>query len=302
MVGLKSIIEQHARFLGLYWLHLLALGIAFFIASFVKDYIFTTTGEKKDKLNVSDEAIAQDCCSPDDLLLNENRPNLSDSEHENNQIPYNHTNKLTESDMIKRAQDFYDFMNQRRSVRFISKERVPSLDLIKTIIHTAGTAPSGAHMQPWTFVVVSNKTVKSEIRKIIEEEEEVNYLKRMGAKWVNDLKPLNTNWCKPYLEDAPYLILIFKQVYGITSEGRQPHYYNEISTCIATGILLTAIHNAGLVTVTTTPLNCGPRLSTLLQRPVNEKLLVLLPVGFAAADATVPNLERKSIDEIMVQF
>lgn len=299
MVGLKSIIELHAPFLSHYWLHLSALGIAFFIASFVKDRIFTTAAEKKDELNVRDEAIAQDGCSLDDF---EDRTNLNDSEHENNHIPYNHPNKLTESDMIKRAQDFYDFMNQRRSVRFISKEPVPSLHLIKTIIHTAGTAPSGAHMQPWTFVVVSSKMVKSEIRKIIEEEEQVNYLKRMGAKWVNDLKPLNTNWCKPYLEDAPYLILIFKQVYGITSEGKQPHYYNEISTCIATGILLTAIHNAGLVTVTTTPLNCGSRLSTLLRRPVNEKLLVLLPVGFPAADATVPNLKRKSIDEIMIQF
>jgi iodotyrosine deiodinase len=144
--------------------------------------------------------------------------------------------------------------------------------------------------------------VKSEIRKIIEEEEEINYRKRMGSQWVNKLKPLSTNWCKPYLEDAPFLILIFKQMYSITPEGKQPHYYNEISTCIATGILLAAIHQAGLVTVTTTPLNCGPRLRVLLARPVNEKLLVLLPVGFPTADATVPDLKRKSIDEIMVHF
>jgi iodotyrosine deiodinase len=144
--------------------------------------------------------------------------------------------------------------------------------------------------------------VKCEIRKIIEEEEEINYRKRMGSQWVNKLKPLSTNWCKPYLEDAPFLILIFKQMYSITPEGKQPHYYNEISTCIATGILLTAIHQAGLVTVTTTPLNCGPRLRVLLERPVNEKLLVLLPVGFPTADATVPDLKRKSIDEIMVHF
>jgi iodotyrosine deiodinase len=152
------------------------------------------------------------------------------------------------------------------------------------------------------MIMVIVLKVKSEICKIVEEEEEVNYRKRMGSQWVNDLKPFNTNWCKPYLEDAPYLILVFKQIYGITPEGKQPHYYNEISTCIATGILLAALHHAGLVTVTTTPLNCGPRLRVLLERPVNEKLLVLLPVGFPTADATVPDLKRKSINEIMVHF
>lgn len=119
---------------------------------------------------------------------------------------------------------------------------------------------------------------------------------------MNDLKPLATNWCKPYLEDAPYLIIVFKQIYGITPDGKQPHYYNEISTCIAIGILLTAVHNAGLVTVITTPLNCGPRLRVLLRRPVNEKLLALLPVGFPAADATVPDKKRKSLDEVMIHI
>ena len=152
------------------------------------------------------------------------------------------------------------------------------------------------------IITIINFQVKTEIRKIIEEEEEINYRKRMGSKWVNDLKPFNTNCSKPYLEDAPYLIMVFKQVYGITPEGKQPHYYNEISTCIATGILLAAIHHAGLVTVTTTPLNCGPRLSALLERPVNEKLLLLLPVGFPTAEATVPDFKRKSINEIMVHF
>ena len=153
-----------------------------------------------------------------------------------------------------------------------------------------------------TMAIILIPEVKSEIRKIIEEEEEINYRKRMGSQWVDKLKPIGTDWCKPYLEDAPYLILVFKQVYSITPEGKQPHYYNEISTCIATGILLAAIHHAGLVTVTTTPLNCGSRLRVLLERPVNEKLLVLLPVGFPAAGATVPDLKRKSVDEIMVHI
>lgn len=295
MLDLKDKIELYAPFLSHYWLHLLSIGISFVIAKLIKGYISKARAEK-DKSNTMsmDEAIAQDSTEDlgSDLYV----------EDEGKHIPYEHTNRMSETEMVKQAQDFYNFMNKRRSVRFISKEPVPSLDVIKTIVHTAGTAPSGAHMQPWTFVVVSNAKVKSEIRKTVEEEEEVNYRKRMGNRWVNDLKALNTNWCKPYLEDAPYLILVFKQVYGISPEGKQPHYYNEISTCIAAGILMTALHHAGLVTVTTTPLNCGPRLRVLLERPVNEKLLLLLPVGFPAADATVPDLKRKSIDQIMVHF
>ncbi|XP_073483886.1 iodotyrosine deiodinase 1 isoform X2 [Aquarana catesbeiana] len=164
-----------------------------------------------------------------------------------------------------------------------------------------GTSPSGAHTEPWTFVVVQDPEVKHRIREIIEEEEEVNYRKRMGDKWVNDLKRLRTNWVKEYLDTAPYLILVFKQVYGILSSDRKKtHYYNEISVSIACGILLAAIQHAGLVTVTTTPLNCGPRLRVLLERPVNEKLLMLLPVGYPSKDATVPDLKRKPLKDIMV--
>ncbi|MEE6475087.1 hypothetical protein FKM82_010614 [Ascaphus truei] len=164
-----------------------------------------------------------------------------------------------------------------------------------------GTAPSGAHTEPWTFVVVQDPEAKHKIREIIEEEEEINYLKRMGDKWVNDLKRLRTNWVKEYLDTAPFLILIFKQVYGLLSNNKKKtHYYNEISVSIACGILLAAIQNVGLVTVTTTPLNCGPRLRVLLQRPVNEKLLMLLPVGYPNKDATVPDLQRKPLDDIMV--
>ena len=164
-----------------------------------------------------------------------------------------------------------------------------------------GTSPSGAHQQPWTYVVVSSESVKTQIRKIIEEEEEINYAKRMGKKWVDDLRPVGTTHLKPFLTEAPYLILIFKQVYGVTPSGeRQPHYYSEISVSISVGILLAAIHNAGLATVTTTPLNCGPPIRDLLGRPENEKLLVLLPVGYAAEDAKVPNFSRKALDHIMV--
>ncbi|XP_019494455.1 PREDICTED: iodotyrosine deiodinase 1 isoform X2 [Hipposideros armiger] len=164
-----------------------------------------------------------------------------------------------------------------------------------------GTAPSGAHTEPWTFVVVKDSDMKHRIREIIEEEEEINYMKRMGHRWVTDLKKFRTNWIKEYLDTAPVLILIFKQVYGFAANGkRKVHYYNEISVSISCGILLAALQNAGLVTVTTTPLNCGPRLRVLLSRPTNEKLLMLLPVGYPSKEATVPDLKRKPLDQIMV--
>ncbi|XP_038838298.1 LOW QUALITY PROTEIN: iodotyrosine deiodinase 1 [Salvelinus namaycush] len=204
--------------------------------------------------------------------------------------------------MVQRSQDFYSLMNQRRSVRFLSPEPVPR-QVIDNVIRTAGTAPSGAHTEPWTFVVVSDPEVKHQIRLVVEEEEEVNYRQRMGDKWVSDLQRLRTNWVKQYLDVAPYLVLIFKQTYGIVAGGqKRTHYYNEISVSISCGLLLAALQNAGLVTVTTTPLNCGPQLRLLLGRPANEKLLMLLPVGYPAPDATVPDLTRKPLDDIVVHL
>ncbi|XP_053879179.1 iodotyrosine deiodinase 1 isoform X1 [Malaclemys terrapin pileata] len=208
--------------------------------------------------------------------------------------------RYSEGEMIKRSKEFYELLNKRRSVRFISNEPVPR-EVINNVIKAAGTSPSGAHTEPWTFVVVQDPELKHRIREIIEEEEEINYKKRMGDRWVNDLKRLRTNWIKEYLDTAPYLILIFKQVYGMLPNGqKKTHYYNEISVSIACGILLAALQNVGLVTVTSTPLNCGPRLRVLLQRPKNEKLLLLLPVGYPSKDATVPDLTRKPLDNIRV--
>ncbi|XP_054474801.1 iodotyrosine deiodinase 1 [Anoplopoma fimbria] len=207
-----------------------------------------------------------------------------------------------EETMLERSKDFYTQMNQRRSVRFISPEPVPR-EVINNVIRTAGTAPSGAHTEPWTFVVVSDPETKHQIRLIVEEEEEVNYRQRMGDKWVHDLSRLKTNWIKEYLDVAPYLILVFKQTYGILPNGKKrTHYYNEISVSISCGLLLAALQNVGLVTVTSTPLNCGPQLRLLLKRPANEKLLMLLPVGYPASDATVPDLKRKPLDDIMVHI
>ncbi|XP_032441226.1 iodotyrosine deiodinase [Xiphophorus hellerii] len=223
----------------------------------------------------------------------------NNKEEELAHVPYS-PQRYSEETMLQRSKDFYSLMNQRRSVRFISPEPVPR-EVIDRVILTAGTAPSGAHTEPWTFVVVSDLDTKHKIRLIVEEEEEVNYRQRMGDKWVHDLARLRTNWIKEYLDVAPYLILIFKQTYGILPNGKKKtHYYNEISVSISCGILLAALQNVGLVTVTTTPLNCGPQLRLLLKRPVNEKLLMLLPVGYPAADATVPDLKRKNLEEIMV--
>ncbi|KAB5546626.1 hypothetical protein PHYPO_G00074200 [Pangasianodon hypophthalmus] len=199
-----------------------------------------------------------------------------------------------------RSKHFYTLLNERRSVRFISPEPVPR-EVIDNVIRAAGTAPSGAHTEPWTFVVVADPETKHKIREIVEEEEEINYKQRMGDKWVHDLRRLRTNWVKEYLDTAPYLILIFKQTYGIMPDGKKKtHYYNEISVSISCGLLLAALQNVGLVTVTSTPLNCGPQLRVLLHRPANEKLLMLLPVGYPAPDATVPDLSRKDLKDIMV--
>ncbi|XP_061785669.2 iodotyrosine deiodinase isoform X1 [Nerophis lumbriciformis] len=216
-------------------------------------------------------------------------------------VPYS-PERHPEERMLQRSQDFYALMNQRRSLRFISPEPVPR-EVIDNVVRTAGTAPSGAHTEPWTFVVVFDVDTKHRIRLIVEEEEEVNYRQRMGDKWVNDLAKLRTNWIKEYLDVAPCLILIFKQTYGVLpNKKKKTHYYNEISVSIACGILLAALQNVGLVTVTSTPLNCGPKLRLLLKRPANEKLLMLLPVGYPAKDATVPDLTRKPLEDIMVHI
>ncbi|XP_072552857.1 iodotyrosine deiodinase isoform X2 [Salminus brasiliensis] len=155
-------------------------------------------------------------------------------------VPYS-PSRYTVEEMLERSQQFYNLLNQRRSVRFISPEPV-SREVIENVIRAAGTAPSGAHTEPWTFVVVDDAETKNKIREIVEEEEEINYKQRMGDKWVNDLRRLRTNWVKEYLDTAPYLILIFKQTYGILPDGKKKtHYYNEISVSISCGLLLAAL-------------------------------------------------------------
>lgn len=148
---------------------------------------------------------------------------------------------------------------------------------------------------------MKDQDTKASIRTIVEEEEEINYAQRMSRQWTTDLRPLRTNHIKEYLTEAPYLILIFKQTYGIRSlDGlKKVHYYNEFSVSISTGILLSAIQAAGLNSLITTPLNCGPALRTLLGRPINEKLMFLIPVGYSSDDCEVPNLRRKQLEEFL---
>lgn len=197
---------------------------------------------------------------------------------------------------------FYEIIRDRRSVRHFSSRQI-DLSAVEKAIQCAGTSPSGAHCEPWTFCMVTSTPVKQQIRDVVENEEFFNYKQRMARQWTADLKPFKTNHVKEYLTSAPCLILVFKQTYGTREDGqRKEHYYNEISTSIATGILLCALQSAGLSALVTTPLNCGPALRQILNRPANEKLLVLLPVGYPSEDCLVPDLKRAPLDKILVRY
>lgn len=213
-------------------------------------------------------------------------------------IPFTHT-KLNQDESQNNAHSFFNKMNQRRSLRFFSADPI-SLGLVENLIRTAGTAPSGAHQQPWTFVVVQDPAIKKKIRLAAEEEEKKSYEGRMADEWLEALAPLGTDWRKPFLEVAPYLIVVFRQRYGTKPDGsKKTHYYSAESVGIAVGFLIAAIHNAGLVTLTHTP---SPMnfLKNLLGRPENEVPFVLLPVGYPADNATVPDLSRKELNQIMI--
>jgi iodotyrosine deiodinase len=190
-------------------------------------------------------------------------------------------------------------MNQRRSVRDISDKPVPK-EVIENIIKTASTAPSGAHMQPWTFVVVSNADTKRQIRIAAEEEEKKSYSGRMSEQWIKNLAPLGTNEHKPFLESAPYLIIVFKQAYRVGKNETKIHnYYVNESVGLVADFLLAAIHQAGLVSLTHTP---SPMnfLTKLLDRSTNEKPFLLIPVGWPDENAKVPDIVRKNLAEISI--
>lgn len=215
-------------------------------------------------------------------------------------LPYKSLEGTIET-QTERLEFFFELMSRRRSLRFFSDLPVPKA-IIEKLILSAGTAPSGAHKQPWTFCAISNPTMKQAIRQAAEKEEYENYHGRMSDSWLKDLEPFGTNWEKPFLEIAPWLIVVFKKAYDIGPNGEQlKNYYVNESVGIACGLLIAAIQHAGLVTLTHTP---SPMnfLQLLLNRPENERPYLLIPVGLPAEDAVVPDLKRKSFNEIATWY
>lgn len=212
-------------------------------------------------------------------------------------IPYQRP-AVSDEDMRERAHKHYRAMTERRSCRHFSDRPVPR-EVIENLILTASSAPSGAHKQPWSFVAVADPKIKSEIRSAAENEERHFYEERASEAWLRDLAPLGTDAEKPFLDTAPWLIVVFKKLYEPTPAGKAKNYYVQESVGIACGFLISAIHQAGLVTLTHTP---SPMnfLADILQRPAHEKPFLLLPVGHPAPEARVPDLRRRSLDEIAV--
>jgi nitroreductase len=211
-------------------------------------------------------------------------------------LPLTQYQRYEESEMERRAADFYADIQRRRTVRDFSDDPVPKR-VIEDCLRAAGTAPSGANMQPWSFVAVSEPSTKHRIRVAAEQEEQEFYDHRAPQEWLDALAPLGTDPNKPFIETAPYLIGIFAQNFGLLPDGRQvKHYYATESVGIATGILLTALHNAGLVSLTHTPSPMG-FLNEILGRPSNERPFLLIVTGYPADDATVPTITKKSLDE-----
>ena len=211
-------------------------------------------------------------------------------------IPLNNYREYPVEEMRQRVQDFYADIDRRRTVRDFSDKPVPR-DIIETALKAANTAPSGANLQPWHFVVVSGDETKRKIREAAEIEEREFYEHRASAEWLEALAPLGTDPNKPFLETAPYLIAVFLQKFGELPDGRKvKHYYPVESTGLATGMLITALHQAGLATLTHTP---SPMkfLNEILGRPKSERPFLLLVAGYPADDARVPDITRKSLDE-----
>ena len=202
---------------------------------------------------------------------------------------------------LRRTIDFYHWMDTRRTVREISDKPVPR-ELVENLVMAASTAPSGAHKQPWTFCLVSNSQMKSRIREAAEKEEYESYNGRMSDRWKEDLEPLGTDWNKPFLEKAPWLVIVFKRVYELDDNGtKHNNYYVNESVGIACGFFLTALHQAGLVTLTHTP---SPMnfLTKLLERPDNERPYLLLPIGYPEDEVYVPNIKRKPLQEVAAYY
>ena len=205
--------------------------------------------------------------------------------------------KITFEEMDYNANQFFQKVSSRRSVRDFSSDDFP-IDIIKNCIKSASTAPSGANKQPWHFVIVKDPIIKRKIRKAAEIEEKEFYGGRAPKEWLDDLNQFGTDWNKPFLEEAPYLIVVFSKKFDINDDGTNTkNYYVSESDGIASGLLLTALHNAGLVTLTHTP---SPMafLSDILNRPPSDKPYLIIPVGFPSENAEVPNIKKKTFKEI----
>ncbi len=215
-------------------------------------------------------------------------------------IPYSPPITRTPADMLDSSLAYFNHINARRSVRDFSDAPV-AREVIENLIKTASTAPSGANKQPWTFCVVGDPALKSQIREAAEQEERRSYEGRMSAEWLADLAPLGTDWQKPFLDIAPWLIVVFRRSYELEGTHKHQNYYVQESVGLACGFLLTAIHEVGLVALTHTP---SPMdfLTKLLKRPANEKPFLLIPVGYPAPNTQVPDIKRKTMDDVIVWF
>jgi len=201
-----------------------------------------------------------------------------------------------ETEMVDRSEKYLQLMKTRRTVREFSERSVP-IGIVKNAVKTAASAPSGANKQPWHFVIVQDPIVKKEIRRAAEKEEKEFYSHRAPDHWLKDLNQFKTDWHKPFLEIAPYLIAVFRQRYEIDDNGQRKNYYVNESVGIASGFLLTSLHNAGLATLVHTPSPMG-FLERILDRPKNERAFLLIPVGYPAIDAQVPTLSKKPFNDI----
>lgn len=205
-------------------------------------------------------------------------------------------NTYIESEMLNQSRLFLDQMKKRRTVRDFSDKPVP-FEIVKNAIRVAASAPSGANKQPWHFTIVQDPAMKKKIRIASEKEEKEFYTHRAPDQWLADLNQFGTDWRKPFLETAPYLIVVFKKNYDLSGDRKRKNYYVNESVGIASGVLLTALHHAGLATLTHTPSPMG-FLGKILNRPENEKAVLLIPVGYPTNDARVPELKKKSFTEI----
>jgi iodotyrosine deiodinase len=212
-----------------------------------------------------------------------------------------HITNLSEEEAVTKSESYFNKLNERRSVRDYSDKWIPK-KIIDNLIKSASTAPSGAHKQPWTFCAISNQELKSKIRKAAEIEEKKSYQSRMSERWKKDLKPLGTDMNKPFLEIAPWLIVVFKKPFDFDKDGNKVNnYYVNESVGIACGMMISAIQNAGLVTLTHTP---SPMnfLSKILNRPSNERAFLLLPVGYPKFPTYVPDIKRKALKNVSAYY